>query len=345
MPGKDDADYISHICRASEHLMNLIDDLLDISRIEAGRLNITLKSIPVKNIISESLAIVQSMADAAHIKIIDHASTAEMPHILADHTRTKQSLVNLLTNAIKYNNKNGTVTLALKPSGRLLRFEITDTGPGIAADQHQTIFQPFTRLKSSEYIKGTGIGLTITRRLIDAMNGTIGLNSTPGSGSTFWFELPLTEAEEVQTTETQDFLDTYIGNVKNPFSILYIEDEPLNQALVRSIIKQLPETELTTAVSAEEGIEYVREKMPDIILMDINLPGINGFEALKILQAETDLSRTVVYAVSANAMPDEISRGKQAGFHDYLIKPIDIDNTRRMLTKTLKELDKNRKQN
>lgn len=338
--GQEEKDYVNHICRASEHLLNLIDDLLDISRIESGKLEIKLKSTATKDIVSESLAIVESMASEAHIQIISSNSHGhDMPYVMADHTRCKQALVNLLSNAIKYNQKNGSVLLSVNRQGNHVRFEVTDTGPGIAADQHSTIFQPFTRLKTSEFIKGTGIGLTITKRLIDAMNGHIGLISTPGTGSSFWFELPAAEKAPQQVEQPPEFIDTFIGEIKRPYSILYIEDEPLNQALVRSIIKQLPNTVLITANSAEEGIEYIRETMPDIILMDINLPGISGFDALKILQDEMDLSNTPVYAVSANAMADEIKRGRAAGFYDYLVKPINIDTTRRMLGKTLKMLD------
>jgi len=338
----DETNYVSHICHAGEHLLTLIDDLLDISKIEAGKLNITLKNISCKAIINESLALVQPTADTHHIKVSLESNTDNIPAITADHTRCKQALVNLLSNAIKYNKANGSVKLFVKASDSHVRFEVNDTGVGIDKEKFSDIFQPFTRLKQIEKTKGTGIGLTITKRLIDVMNGTIGVISKPGVGSTFWVELPIAQ-DQTQTP------DTKIDNAENkPYearkmeknhTILYVEDEPLNQALVKSIIKQIPHTLLITASTGEEGIQLALETQPDLILMDLNLPGISGYEALEVIKNEKSFSSTPVFAVSANAMPEEIARGKAAGFFDYLIKPINIENTRILLSNTLSMLE------
>jgi len=338
----DETNYVSHICLAGEHLLTLIDDLLDISRIEAGKLNISLQSISCNKIIDESLAMVQPTAESHRIKVSLESNTDNIPTILADHTRCKQALVNLLTNAIKYNKANGNVKLFIKPSDTHVRFEVSDTGVGIDKEKFSDIFQPFIRLKQIEKTKGTGIGLTITKRLIDVMNGTIGVNSEPDIGSTFWFELPIAQ-EQTQIPDTKSSNTEYkpyeVSKMEKNHTILYVEDEPLNQALVKSIVNQIPHTLLITASTGEEGIQLALETQPDLILMDLNLPGISGYEALEVIKNEKSFSSTPVFAVSANAMPEEILRGKEAGFFDYLIKPINIDNTRILLSNTLSMLE------
>lgn len=336
----EEKDYASHICQAGEHLLNLIDDLLDISRIESGKLNISLTNISCDTIINESLALVQSTANDNNITIHINAALDPMPSILTDHTRCKQALVNLLSNAIKYNTKNGSVTLTLTNQLSHIRFEISDTGIGIDETYHKNIFQPFTRLNQHEQAKGTGIGLTITKRLIEVMNGSIGMKSKPGKGSTFWFELPIaTDEPQEKTTNKSTTAQDRVTNMEKTYTILYIEDEPLNQALVRSIVKQIPNANLITALTGEEGIELALKEQPDLILMDLNLPGISGYEALNVIRNEKSFSSVPVFAVSANAMPEEIQRGKEAGFFDYLIKPINIDNTRLLLSNTLSMLE------
>ncbi|MDH5426283.1 MAG: ATP-binding protein [Gammaproteobacteria bacterium] len=338
----DEQDYISHICVAGEHLLYLIDDLLDITRIEAGKLNISLSSIPCENIINESLALIQPEASDRNITVEFINTLPILPFIQADHTRCKQALVNLLSNAIKYNLPGGTVTLTLSSTTSHVRFEIKDTGIGIAKESFKEIFQPFIRLKQTEKTKGSGIGLTITKRLIDVMNGTIGVSSETGQGSTFWFELPKAAAQETQTPPRAiKNNQTVLATTKHHYTILYIEDEPLNQALLKSIVKQIPNTRFITASSGEEGIDTALTELPDLILMDINLPGISGYEVLTILRSEKYFASTPVFALSANAMPGEIKRGKEAGFIDYLIKPINIDNTRLLLTNTLSLLETN----
>ena len=336
----DEKDYLTHICSAGEHLLNLIDDLLDISRIESGKLNIKLTGISCQDVVEESLAMVQQTAHHHRVKIELENDNSQLPPVLADQTRCKQALVNLLSNAIKYNHKDGVVKLKLYSTGKHVRFEIRDSGPGIEKEKHKEIFQPFTRLKQTEKTQGTGIGLTITKRLVDVMNGNIGVESEPGSGSLFWFELPIaTDQDSSAPNISFENTTENITRMKNMHTILYVEDEPLNQALVRSIIKQIPNTELITAATGEEGIELALTQKPDLILMDLNLPGISGYDALEVIKQEPDFTSTPVFAVSANAMPEEIERGKTAGFLDYLIKPINIENTRNLLSNTLSILE------
>lgn len=332
----DEKDYASHICVAGTHLLHLIDDLLDISRIESGKLNINLCSVACESIINESMTLIQPAAKENNISVSFETELTDMPYIQADHTRCKQALVNLLSNAIKYNNKGGSVTLTLSENTTHVLFEIKDTGIGISEENFHDIFQPFIRLKQTGKTKGTGIGLTITKRLIDIMNGSIGVKSEQGKGSTFWFELPKAhEQEDASPTHNIEYKENTLNIMEKQHTILYVEDEPLNQALLKSIIKQIPNTKLITAASGEEGIDIALAEQPDLILMDINLPGISGYDVLKVIKNEKSFKNTPIFALSANAMPDEIQRGKDAGFFDYLIKPINIDNTRLLLINTL----------
>lgn len=337
---KDEHDYVAHICLAGEHLLHLIDDLLDISRIESGKLNINLSAVSCNEIVRDSMALVQATAAANNIDINFKNELSCSPIVHADLTRSKQALVNLLSNAIKYNDKNGSITLALCANETHVRFQVTDTGVGIPKESLSEIFQPFRRLKQTNKTKGTGIGLTITKRLIDVMNGSMGVESETGKGSTFWFELPIASDEDnIRNSQNITFEGHKARSIKNKHTIVYIEDEALNQALMKSIINKIPNTHLTLASTGEEGLELILSEQPDLILLDINLPGISGYDVLKIIKNESLFDNTPIFALSANAMPDEIQRGKDAGFFDYLIKPINIDNMRILLTDTLSQLE------
>jgi CheY-like chemotaxis protein len=253
-----------------------------------------------------------------------------MPYfVLADRTRLKQVLINLLSNAIKYNIKQGTVEVKCTEStpGRI-RVSIRDAGAGLYPEQLAQLFQPFNRLgQEAGGEEGTGIGLVVAKRLVELMGGIIGVESTVGVGSVFWFEL-ISVAEPHLSMEGGDaasLAQPQVPRGARLHTLLYVEDNPANLKLVEQIIARHPDIRLLTAVNGNSGIEVARVSQPEVILMDINLPDINGFEALKILRSDPVTAHIPVIAISANAMPRDIERGLKAGFFRYITKPIKVD--------------------
>jgi CheY-like chemotaxis protein len=254
----------------------------------------------------------------------------DIPYFVrADRTRVKQVLVNLLSNAIKYNIKQGTVEVKCAEStpGRI-RVSISDTGAGLSPEQLAQLFQSFNRLgQEGGAVEGTGIGLVVAKRLVELMEGVIGVESTVGVGSVFWFEL-ISVAEPHLSMEGGDaavLAQSQVPRGARLHTLLYVEDNPANLKLVEQIIARHPDIRLLTAVNGNSGIEVARVSQPEVILMDINLPDINGFEALKILRSDPATAHIPVIAISANAMPRDIERGLKAGFFRYITKPIKVD--------------------
>jgi CheY-like chemotaxis protein len=249
--------------------------------------------------------------------------------VLADRTRVKQVLVNLLSNAIKYNQPGGTVVVDCTEStpGRI-RLSIRDTGAGLYPEQVARLFQAFNRLgQEAGGEEGTGIGLVVAKRLVELMGGVIGVESTVGAGSVFWFEL-ISVAEPHLSLEGGDaaaLVQPPVPRGARLRTLLYVEDNPANLKLVEQIIARHPAIRLLTAVNGNSGIEIARLSQPDVILMDINLPDINGFEALKILRSDPATAHIPMLAISANAMPLDIERGLKAGFFRYITKPIKVN--------------------
>ena len=260
---------------------------------------------------------------------------------MADHTRLKQVLLNLLSNAVKYNRDNGGITVNCVRSGsKYLRISVRDTGRGIAAAGLSRLFKLFERLESAyEGIEGTGIGLALAKKLMLAMHGDIGVESVPGQGSTFWFELPVALAPESSAeSEAVSAADVSVSGAGR-HRLLCIEDNPANLRLLRSALASRENIQFLDATNAETGLELASSRRPDLILLDINLPGMDGFEALRRLQADPLTSDIPVVAVSANAMVSDIERGYAAGFVEYLTKPIDIARLLAMIDRILGEHD------
>jgi PAS domain S-box-containing protein len=308
------ADNVREIQHAGDHLLELVNEVLDLSRIESGRVDVDLQPVGLAPLLGSCVKQLQPLAAARDITIA--LELDDCYSVTADRTRLNQVLLNLLSNAVKYNRKGGSIQVSCELSGRQsLRTCIRDTGPGIAAESLSRLFKPFERLESSYTgVEGTGIGLALAKKLVEAMRGKIGVESVQGEGSTFWFELPLAEATPIAAA------------VAHAYSrkILHIEDNPANLRLVRKILSVRNDIELLEAKSAEAGLEIAENHLPSLILLDINLPGMNGLEALRQLRDNPVTRDIPVIAITANAMPRDIERGKAAGFNEYLTKPLDV---------------------
>ncbi|BBI72552.2 hypothetical protein HAALTHF_22170n [Vreelandella aquamarina] len=315
---------VGQIEKSGQHLLSLINEVLDLAKIEAGHMTLSIEPISIEGVIEDACNTLEANMNATGIQLIRYPINSTWS-VSADYTRTKQILLNLLSNAIKYNREHGTITIGVTQQDSELRFSISDTGPGIAPERQEELFEPFNRL-DAEYgtIEGTGIGLAITRELVERMSGCIGVDSQPGEGSTFWFTLPVANvAPLTEQTATRTLADA--EKAQRDYRLLYIEDNPTNQRLMEDIIDDFPHVDLQTVNSAELGLEIMRHSPPDLVLMDIHLPGMNGYQALAAIQNDTQLKHINVVALSANAMERDLTHGLAAGFADYLTKPIDID--------------------
>lgn len=328
--------FVEHILGAGRHLLDLIDDVLDMARVESGRTQLLLESVDPVRLIEECTELIEAMATQRGITLSKHLATEPRIAIKADGTRLKQVLLNLLSNAVKYNREGGTVTLVTElVDPRMYRITISDTGLGVPAEHREKLFEPFFRLPEHSRTPGTGIGLTITRRLIELMDGRLGLDTLTGEGSTFWVELPFAE-EAIDLTSCErssESLPVYAeaDPQERRYTVLYIEDEPVNLNLMREILRRHREVKLLDAPDAELGLELARTKQPDVVLLDINLPGLDGFEALQIMKSRESTRSIPVIAVSAAAMPRDIRRAREAGFFEYVTKPIAIDELTKIL--------------
>jgi len=319
---------IDQILQAGWYLLELINEILDLALIESGKLSLSLEPISLAEVMLECQAMIEPQAQKRGISVA-------FPHfemscfVQADRTRAKQVFINLLSNAIKYNRVGGAVVVDCTASTtERIRISVKDTGEGLTPDKLTQLFQPFNRLgKEAGIEEGTGIGLVTTKRLVELMKGVIGVESTVGVGSVFWIDLNLTAephpaagaAEPTVVARTQVQADAQSR------TLLYVEDNPANLMLVEGLIARRPDIRLLSARDGNRGVEIARTSRPDVILMDINLPGISGIQALRILAEDPATARIPVIALSANAMPRDIEKGLEAGFFRYLTKPIKVN--------------------
>ncbi len=318
---------LQQITKAGWYLLELINEILDLAVIESGKLSLSREPVSLFDVMYECHAMIEAQAQqhGIHIKFLPLAPTW---FANADRTRVKQVLINLLSNAIKYNRVNGTVEVACTSSSpERIRISVKDSGPGLHPNKFQQLFQPFNRLgRESGIEEGTGIGLVVTKKLVELMGGSIGVESTVGVGSEFWIELLRVDMPQLAAAPSlpPECMEQTLEDAV-PHTLLYVEDNPANLMLVEQIIENQPHLRMLSARDGNIGIAMTRAHLPDIILMDINLPGISGIEALTILRADPTTAHIPVIAISANAMLRDIEKGLEAGFFRYLTKPIKID--------------------
>jgi PAS domain S-box-containing protein len=331
-PTPSQKESIAQIQQAGWHLLNLINEILDLAKIESGKLSLSLESVSLAEVMLECQGMIEGQAQKRGIKMTFHRFDASC-FVHADRTRLKQILVNFLSNAIKYNREWGTVEVTISaPSQERIRVSIEDTGAGLTPEKLGQLFQPFNRLgQEAGGEEGTGIGLVVAKQLIELMGGVIGVESAVGVGSVFWFELmaaadpQLAVRSDEARTPVQTPVQAQVPTGGRVRILLYVEDNPANLKLVEQIVARRPDLRLLTAVTGNQGIEIARESHPEVILMDINLPDIGGIEVLGILRKDPATAHIPVVAISANAMPHDIEKGMQAGFFRYLTKPIKVN--------------------
>ncbi|SDM47596.1 ATP-binding protein [Polaromonas sp. JS666] len=319
---------VDQILQAGWYLLDLINEILDLALIESGKLSLSLEPVSLAEVMHECETMIESQAEKRGIRVSFPAFTSPL-FVNADRTRLKQVLINLLTNAIKYNTERGKVTLRCVdiPPGRI-RICVEDTGEGLLPEKIEQLFQPFNRLgQEASTEQGTGIGLVMTKRLVELMGGVIGVESTVGKGSVFWIEMNVTTEQKFSPELLNLALGLAAPAPADPqtCTVLYVEDNPANLMLVEDLIARRPDFRLLSARDGISGIAIAKAALPDFILMDINLPGISGITAMKILSEDPLTKHIPVVALSANAMPRDIEKGLQAGFFRYLTKPIKIN--------------------
>jgi len=337
-------DKTDQIIKSGNHLLQLIDQVLELAKIEAGKISVSIESFPIREVVEECIPLIKTMAEKRSIVLNADIDDCANVLVCADRTRLRQVILNLLSNAVKYNCEDGSISLTGKiMENDMIRIAVSDTGLGIPEDQKDKLFQPFERLgRESSEIEGTGIGLTITRELVHVMCGEIGFESDVGKGSTFWIEIPLDKKEHaedhIKISENADHdtdMGVPVGDPETTYVVLYVEDNPANLMLMEEILSIIPNINMISTHTAELGIEMARAQRPDLILMDINLPGMNGDEALARLKANSETRDIPVFAVTAAAMPYQVKQGLEQGFLAYVTKPLQVDTFLQTVRDTL----------
>ena len=313
---------LHQILLGGQHLLTLINEVLDLARIETGALQMVSVNVDADALADECLRLVEPMARERPVAL--HPRDGHAGHVSADPTRLRQILLNLLANAIKYNRQDGEVCLRCAVTGPRVRIEVIDTGPGLDLEQQQRLFRPFERLDADrDAIEGTGIGLSLSRALVEQMGGRIGVDSAPDRGSCFWIELPGV-ATEGETERAEDARAQAIDPGTAPRRVLYIEDNLVNQLVMQGMLAHRPAIELQLAATPAEGLAMAVAAAPDLVLLDIQLPGASGYDVLRALRADGRTQSVPAVAVSANAMPQDLAQAREAGFDAYLTKPLDL---------------------
>jgi PAS domain S-box-containing protein len=339
---------VTQILKSGKHLLELINEVLDIAKIEAGKLTVSREPVEIYGVILDTIDIVRHLAEENQITFESNATPTKRLFVKTDQQRLKQVLLNLITNAVKYNRQGGSVKVecAIRKSEEknenVIRISVTDTGKGIAKEYIEKLFNPFERIGAERTeTEGTGLGLAISEKLIVAMGGKIGVKSEIDKGSTFWIELPQAESQTNNYERMPELIIQKTGSAQNNGTILYIEDNLSNIQLVEQILEMhRPSIKLITNIYGNNAVRFAIDYMPDLILLDLDLPDIHGSEVIKLLHAEPKTAEIPVIILSADAMTKQIEQLMNAGAEDYLIKPIDVVQFLKLVDEWMKKSSK-----
>lgn len=331
--------YNDEILLAGNHLLSMISDILDLSRIDEGNLAVSISEVSLSRVMQESISLVKHKLDFRNITIHNFIADDDNISVKVDETRLKEVLVNLLTNAVKYNTDNGLVSVGYKKSGENhICIYVSDTGKGLSKEEQDKVFEPFNRL-GAEYtdIEGVGIGLAISKKLMDIMDGSISVESKKGQGSTFYLDCSIGKKAEISASEK---VETDLDNGDLQYNILYVEDNKSNQKVVENLLFEYPNFDLTITSTAEEGLKKITDDCFDLIILDINLPGMDGYSALEKLKMNAETKDIPVIALSASASSDDIKKGLEAGFNNYITKPVVLLELISIISNELNRIEK-----
>jgi signal transduction histidine kinase/CheY-like chemotaxis protein len=331
---------VEHILKGGTHLLGLIDEVLDIARIEAGRMSLSPEPVSITDSLHQVLDMVRPLADARAVRLVFDRPRSCQQHVIADRQRLHQVLLNLLSNAVKYNRNGGSVDIfCSKNQAGQLRVSVRDTGAGISEADQARLFAPFERLSANQgEIQGSGLGLALSKRLMEVMGGKIGLTSQPGDGSTFWIELPCAEAPEEAIHRQDPHGAIEVKHFEGTRLVLYIEDNLSNMRLMEHIVSYRPHIRLLPAMQGRLGLDLARQHRPDLILLDLHLPDLLGDQVLKELQADPRTNGIPVVMISADATPGQVRRLLTAGVAAYITKPLNVDTILKVFDDYLVEL-------
>jgi PAS domain S-box-containing protein len=337
--GERPRECVDHILKAGKHLLGLIDEVLEISRIEAGRLALSPEPVQVADVVHQVLDMIRPIAESSGIQISEGGKIDEHCYVTADRQRLQQVLLNLLSNAVKYNRESGRADIDCQvlESGRV-RIDVADTGPGISAEHQARLFTPFERLDADRtQIQGTGLGLALSKKLVESMGGLLSLNSAMGRGSTFSVELPSAEAPVARVQrETPSSLIAAAHNEARRGTVLYVEDNVSNVRLMEHVFGYLPGVRLLVAMQGRMALDLAIEHMPDLVFLDLHLPDVSGDQILVQLRNHPSTRHIPVVMVSADATAGQIRRLREAGANDYVTKPVDVEKLFAILSANLK---------
>jgi PAS domain S-box-containing protein len=330
---------LEQILKAGWYLLELINEVLDLALIESGKVMLSREPVSLSEVMLECRAMIEPQAQKRGIGMSFPVFTLPQ-FVSADRIRVKQVLINLLFNAVKYNKPGGAVAVECTPGpAGSIRISVRDTGAGLAAEELAQLFEPFNRLgQAAGAEEGTGIGLVVTKQLVELMGGVIGVDSTVGTGTVFWIELRLSAAPRLAAAAAEEsaLARPTVPEGAPLRTLLYVEDNPANLELVEQLIARRADLRLLSAADGHLGVEFARAYQPDVILMDINLPGIGGLEAMDLLRADPKTAHIPIIALSANAVPRDVEQALAAGFFNYLTKPIKVHRFMEALDSALK---------